>query len=304
MKAQLLALLAETPLHPGIGHDDSDTDLPVSREAITSAPRIPSSSVKGALRERAWQQAFAAALADPKKKDDAEAIADHHAKHLFGDSEEAYGAAHLAPSDAGLLLLPVRSLDMPYRWVTCNWLIERHCRLCALATAQAPQWQPLPIGEGQVVVGHGSGTVFLEDLDFEVLDLESREQIDALICYLKPMLGHAATQNRLADQFAVVNDAAFDALTARALPVSARNKLDRRKVSEQLFHEETLPPDTLLCTLIAETRPGGFAHLDHLLRNDHPYLRFGGNETLFQGWCRVTRLQSNAGSQIDQGATE
>ena len=52
MKAAMLGLLAETPIHPGAGRGMGVVDLPVAREAATDYPVIVGSSLKGALRDR------------------------------------------------------------------------------------------------------------------------------------------------------------------------------------------------------------------------------------------------------------
>lgn len=306
MKAAMLALLAETPLHPGVGHDDGEVDLPVAREAATGIPRIPPSGVKGAFREQAWQRKYEAlAAADPPGSDEACAeAAELEAKQLFGDSDDTYGAACLAFSEARLLLLPVRSLDRVYRWVTCDLLIERFLRFCRLAGLPALDWWRPNLARYEAVVSGTGGKIFLEDLVFDARDPIDEEEgrVDTLREALQPMLGYEKTDSRLAERLTLIGDDAFGELVQRALPVLARNQLDERKVSRQLFYEETLPPDTLLYALVAETRPDSLARLDDLVGDDQPYLRFGGNETLLQGWCRVTRLDRQP--QDGQGTDE
>jgi len=303
MKAAMLALLAETPLHPGVGHDDGEVDLPVAREAATAIPRIPHSGVKGAFREKCWQKEYEEKLpADTAHTDEACAeaakAADERAKQLFGDSDDAYGAARLAFSEARLLLLPVRSLDRVYRWVTCDLLIDRFQRLRRLAGLPGLDWRRPNLARYEAVASGAGGKIFLEDLVFDAREPTTQEEgrVGTLRKALQPMLGHTETDSRLADRLTLIGDDAFGELVQRALPVLARNQLDERKVSRQLFYEETLPPDTLLYALVAGTRPGSLTELDGLVDNDHPYLRFGGNETLLQGWCRVTRLAAEAGA--------
>lgn len=293
MRAAMLALLAETPLHPGVGHDDGEVDLPVAREAATGIPRIPASGVKGAFREQAWQKAYEALATDGAHDHEACAKeADERAKKLFGDSDDAYGAAQLAFSEARLLLLPVRSLDRVYRWVTCDLLIERFQRLRRLAGLPTLDWRRPNLARYEALVSGTSGKIFLEDLVFDAREptTDEKGRVGELHEALLAMLGHDKTDSRLAERLTLVGDDAFGELVQRALPILARNQLDERKVSRQLFYEETLPPDTLLYALVAETRPGNLAAVGGLVDNDHPYLRFGGNETLLQGWCRVTRL--------------
>ena len=97
MKAKIVGLLAETPIHPGSGQDTGFVDLPVARESATDYPVIVGSSLKGALRDRARQENL----------DDIEKI--------FGKHDNA---GQLLVGDARLLLLPIRSLTRSYCWVT------------------------------------------------------------------------------------------------------------------------------------------------------------------------------------------
>jgi len=111
MKSIILALFAETFIHPGTGQSATAIDLPVAREAATDYPFIAGSSLKGALRDKARQMWLSSDDKDSKEVDD-----------LFGKQENA---GNILVSDARLLLLPVRSLNSSYRWLTCPHLLER-----------------------------------------------------------------------------------------------------------------------------------------------------------------------------------
>lgn len=286
MRAEILGLLAETPLHPGVGQEEGTVDLPVAREEPFGIPVVPGSGLKGAMREKRWAQAYGGARSAGEADEGAQRTAKDEADADFGRTDEA---GPLAVSDARLLLLPVRALDRLYRWVTCPYLLERWARDLARArsTLPPPTLKVPPTAE-RVVLAEGGGRVFLEGLDFEVR-ADQEGVIESIVTSLRSLVGHPDVAARLQDQLALVSDDMFGHFARRALPVTARNVLDRRKVSQNLFYEETLPTDSLLYAVAAERNDGALRRLNGLFPKDDPYLRLGGNETLGQGWCRVVR---------------
>jgi CRISPR-associated protein Cmr4 len=287
MRAEILGLLAETPLHPGVGQEEGAVDLPFAREEPFGIPVVPGSGLKGALREKRWGRAYDAARGAGQDDEGARETADDRAGEDFGTTEEA---GPLALSDARLLLLPVRAIDRLYRWVTCPYVLERWSRDLARVGSglQPPKAAKTPPAEGEVLLAGGAGRVFLEGLDFEV-QADEEGVIASIAASLGGLIGHPAVAARLADQLALVHDTMFEHFARHALPVAAHNVLDRRKVSQNLFYEETLPADSLLYAVAAERTRGALDRLDGLFGDD-PYLRLGGNETLGQGWCRVVRV--------------
>ncbi|OYD06590.1 type III-B CRISPR module RAMP protein Cmr4 [Paludifilum halophilum] len=268
MKASIIGLLTETMMHPGSGQTNGAIDLPVARESTTDYPVVVGSGVKGAFRDKAEQEEWA------------------NIGELFGEQSRA---GKVAISDARLLLLPVRSLQGYYRWVTCPYLLERLQRDFRLAGQ--PITEELPeVNEGEVLVEKGEGTLFLEELSFDVVDEKSKRQlVQTWAERIAPLIGHSHVRERLSKQLAVVSDHDFAYLARYSLPVHVRNRLNGEKTSESLWSEETLPPDTLLYTLLIP-RPGGEPELEAMQRylKEKPYIQIGGNETLGQGWCLIS----------------
>lgn len=268
----VLGLLAETPLHPGAGRTAGAVDLPVAREAFTGYPTIPGSSLKGALRDRArlagWDQA--------------------KIEQVFGRPD---GAGGISVTDARILLLPVRSLTEHYRWVTCPYILERLDRDLALAgNAASPLELDLEPLAGDEALGTAEGTVFLEEFSFSV---RASRHIERLANRLMPLIRHRSVADRLASQLLILSDNEFAYFANYGLAVNARNVLDdATKTSQNLWYEETLPPDTLLYSLVL-ARPGQEASVEAvqgLFTGDRPYLQVGGNETIGQGWCAVSAM--------------
>lgn len=276
MSTAIIGLLAETGLHPGTGQMTGAIDLPVAREAATDYPVIPGSGLKGALRDRAEQ----------KWGRDAGEVRD-----IFGEQENA-GA--VAVTDARLLLLPVRSLTGHYKWVTCPYLLERYQRDRELAGMPVSLPQLSQLENGRAAASGGQSQLFLEELSFDTVD-----DIDLapLVEVLRPLIRHASVQERLAGGLVVVNDNEFAYFARFGLAVNARNVLkDDTKTSENLWYEETLPPNSLFYALLL-ARPGKEQALADLAQvfADRPYLQVGGNETVGQGWCVVSWLDNSGG---------
>lgn len=87
----------------------------------------------------------------------------------------------------------------------------------------------------------------------------------------------------------ILNDDDFTWFARFGLAVQARNVLDDKKKSENLWYEETLPPDSLFYALIAGRNKDAVTAIESLM-TAKPYLQAGGNETVGQGWFAVQVL--------------
>ena len=261
MIAAMLGLLAETPVHPGSGRGLGVVDLPVAREAATGYPVIVGSSLKGALRDKF-----------ESRSDDANL--------RFGQQDRA---GDLLVSDARLLLLPVRSLTSSYRWATCPHLVERYGR--DLTRAGLFPRPTVPAVERGAVLATGEDNLYLEERQFSVSGSP-----DSLSDAIGPVILHGDTRQRLESQIAVLHDDDFAWFARYGLSIQARNVLadDGSKQSQNLWYEETLPPDTVMYSLVMGRSDEAMAALDELFPDDDPYLQAGGNETVGQGWFAVS----------------
>ena len=272
MNAALLGLLAESPIHPGGSRGAGVVDLPVAREASTDYPVLVGSSLKGALRDKATTRGIA--------------VVDQS----FGKQDHA---GDLLISDGRLLLLPVRSLTTSFRWATCPHLIERYRR--DLDRANLPSRPKVPNVPCGSVLAAGRGLLFLEERQFHVSDELPNDLADAI----KPLILHEETRGRLCNQLAVLHDDDFAWFVRYGLSIQARNVLEEdTKKSKNLWYEETLPPDTVMHTLVAGRDASAVGVLDELFPDNDPYLQAGGNETVGHGWFAVTvRRATNGGAE-------
>jgi CRISPR-associated protein Cmr4 len=317
-ETRLMTLHALTFLHPGTGQTTGVVDLPVQREVHTGFPMIASSGLKGAMREKAerdWGDT------------------DERVYVVFGPKDsEAAGA--LALTDARLLLLPVRSLQRVFLWITCPMVLDRLARDLAFAgRANGTVSAKVAVENGKCIPPKDfglAGPVVLEELRFEFdSDPTKQQRCVDLVTVLKqisPTLAGAGIDKRLL----IIEDSDFVYLCRHALQVSARIALNDKKTTTggggNLWYEETLPPETVMYSVLlaneprykakakpanagadgeannkakgqgtAATSPGAISPksaaevitaVDSLLNGK--YLQVGGNETVGQGWCSVT----------------
>ncbi|MDI6879689.1 MAG: type III-B CRISPR module RAMP protein Cmr4 [Desulfitobacteriaceae bacterium] len=279
MKSALLGLLAETSVHPGAGQNMGTVDLPVARETAQSYPVIVGSSMKGALRDKARD-----------RKQETRLTESESTRRLFGDPEAA--AARISISDARLLLLPIRSLTSHYYWVTCPYIIERLERDCERVglELQFPPMKSKEISEGTariaVVPENEQQILFLEELTFGV---EGEPDVAKLAGNIQFLIRPESVKQRLTERLAVISDDDFAYFAKNGLTIQARNVLDDGKRSQNLWYEESLPPDTLFYSLILGQEAEDLAEIQRMFEQS-PYLQVGGNETIGQGWMNVAWL--------------
>ncbi len=271
MSSLLMGMLAETYIHPGSGQNDGAIDLPVARESVTSYPFIPGSALKGAWRDYAEQSQMSESDIDS----------------IFGYADSA---GKLLISDARLLLLPVRSLSKNYFWVTCPLILERLARDIRRVFANKEVNIDIYVEQGQCKTAVTTGDLFLEERCFTA-QIDTNK-VDPIVEILKTFIPYNVTKTRLKNQLVIINDEDFKWFAENGLNVQARNVLDKDKQSTNLWYEETLPPDTIMTSIISE-RGMNENSLEKFLEKISlkPYLQVGGNETVGQGWFHVAPIE-------------
>lgn len=291
-KGALLGLFAETPLHPGTGSTTGVIDLPVQRERHTGFPIIQASGLKGAMREvaeRYW------------RKNGDKGSNEIKINVIFGP-ENSDHAGSLAITDARLLAFPVRSLSEVYVWVTCPSVINRLKRDGALISIDCLKSLPvLDPAKGQALGISNNGLnnpLILEEISFN-LDTSQADNVTKCVKEIVKLLPsnntsdvHKAVRDKMQKHLVIIHDKDFSYLVKTATNVSARIILSDKKTSENLWYEETLPPDCLFYTLLLASKPrGGDGSvkdvLDELKGVIKDYIQIGGNETIGMGWCAL-----------------
>jgi CRISPR-associated protein Cmr4 len=284
---KLLFIHTLSPLHAGTGHAVGAVDLPIAREKSTGFPYLPGSSIKGVLRSAATESA-----AVPVRE-------------IFGpDRNTAHEhAGALLIGDAGLLLMPVRSLVGTFAWVTSPWLLRRFARDAREAGVTLPATLPEPSSAEQALVTDTSGLVSGERVVFEDLDfIRQRDPsveavaraLGALLFPDSPALPDAAQWRALvAKRICILHDDAMVHFSEQSTEVFTRIALDpelKTVAKGALWTEEALPSETILVSLVGAQRVRGMAPREVLASVapvvEHP-LQFGGEATVGRGRCRL-----------------
>lgn len=292
----MLGLFAETSLHPGTGSTTGVVDLPVQRERHTEFPIIQAAGIKGAMREAAERK-------DERGKT---LLTPDETNIIFGPANPDHAGA-LAITDARILAFPVRSLTNVYVWVTCPQALnrlERDMKLLGFATDAIPE---LTVKEETALIPQGSDLktpLILEELRFEVMPTDKDKVLELISKVLLKFIpsGNQAFKNiteKMKKDLVVLNDNDFTHLVKNATQVSARIVLSDKKTSQNLWYEESIPPDTLFYTLLMASKPRSKPEanktdikeapdvLKKVMDNINQYIQIGGNETVGMGWCAL-----------------
>jgi CRISPR-associated protein Cmr4 len=145
-------------------------------------------------------------------------------------------------------------------------------------------------------LGADDGTLYLEERTLE----RGNDLPHGLAEALAGFIADDSAAGRLAGHLVVLQNDDFNWFARYALSVQARNVLDENKKSKNLWYEESLPPDTLMYSLLGErTSDSGIGDLKDLL-TAHPYLQTGGNETVGHGWFHVKVMDGGKGEASDE----
>lgn len=296
MTNALYFLHAMSPIHAGIGQGLGVIDLPIAREKPTGLPLIPSSSIKGVLRD---------------------ASNSTHTEAVFGpDTDKAsehMGAITLG--DAKLLCLPVRSLYGTLAYVTSPFILRRlqrdieiqgsviptGCSLTSISIQSQDLYAYLGTGtDASVLINNGKA--YLEDLDLTASTHSSATEWGN---YLGPLLfpNDADGQQEFKKRLALISDDAFFFLCETATEINARIRIrDETKTvaNGALWYEEALPAESILWGLAFSEIPKkkddppltDVEVMEAALGspNQVRFLQFGGKSTVGRGRARLLRV--------------
>lgn len=251
-KAKVFWIHALTPVHIGVGQGVGFIDLPIMREKVTNWPIVPSTAVKGVVRDF-----YHGTIENPLYD-----IA-------FGKTDQA---GSLVFTDARLVCLPVRSYFGTYAYVTCSLALRRLKR--DLLTVGIGENLPDIVDKENVRFGKGSklahqGKVYLEEYDLDASEDEEVEQWSEFIAS-SIFQGDDVWSRLFKERFAVVSDEMFDFLCETGTEVTARVKIDDdKKIVQQgaLWYEEYLPAESILAGIVWCDRVFGEQNVseDHVL---------------------------------------
>ena len=283
MQPRLYYLHALSPLHCGTGQAGGVVDLPIARARASQLPIVPSSSLRGVLRQRVTDT-------------DAEA-----AKTLFGprsirNDQDAFAGA-LTIGDAHLLLLPVRCLAGVVSYVTSPFILKMYARDLALAGESGIEFsEELAPGTAEVVDDSASlvdQTLVLEDLDLKASKNPALSALAKRVARAVHPTDPAA-QGDLARRVALVPDEIMSFLAETATEIRARIAVDAETGTVRqgaLWYEENLPAESVLwgISALSDSRGRGNASLSAKLDRavSGALLQVGGSAGVGRGLVRL-----------------
>jgi CRISPR-associated protein Cmr4 len=270
------------------------------RESHTGYPVIFGSAVKGALRANAKQQNLP------------------NIDEIYGKGDkDASQASAIAIGDARLLALPVRSLTTQYRLLTCPHLLQRlkdqliqigQCCTLAIPTVK----------ENEIIIQQDYENIYLEEYRYEIKQNALLEEWQKEL----QTIFSPSDETTLATLSIVSNDQ-FAHLCKIATAITPHIKIEENKTASSgaLWYEESLPPETLLYSLIiankshkpapknteekGQDKQNGTEDNSNDIQSlsaqdviekienqfdqsqNKAYLQIGGNETVGMGWCKT-----------------
>jgi len=283
VKKHILFLYAETPMHVGTGVGLGAVDMPIQREKHTGYPMIQASSVKGALRD----------TTELKLGYDSQNVKSIFGAESGGEGQDFAGA--MSPSDARILLFPVRALNGVFVWVTSPIVLARFKQDAQLNDApDAPEINVAQVSNIRLIM---SDQVMLEEYTYPA---QVSNVATAWSNYLADYGLHPNTgdfwKNRLREHLIILPDNEFRDFVRYSTEIVTRIHIDDVKKTVKkgaLFTQELLPADSLLYSMvhITNSRDGQIKEADEVVRKLKDaigdQLQIGGDETVGRGRVRL-----------------
>ncbi|MBZ0275577.1 MAG: type III-B CRISPR module RAMP protein Cmr4 [Anaerolineae bacterium] len=249
-KTYILYVYTETPLHAGTGTGLGAVDLPIQREKHTAYPIIQASGMKGALRDTAELSLRGSAEGQSL------------IKSIFGsdsDNREIVHASAISPSDARILLFPVRALNGVFVWVTSPTVLERFKQESGFP-GQLPevpsveQNSPALVSSKNLLI---QGQVMLEEFTYPAQENGlAQAWAEYLAVHALHREGNRFWQDRLYTHFVILPDNEFRDFVRYSTDIVTRIHIDdvKKTVKDgQLFTQELLPADSLMYSIVHVT---------------------------------------------------
>lgn len=292
MNNQLYTIKTISSLHCGIGSGQGDIDLPVAKSPVTGLPHIPSSSLKGVVKDCFFNRSDIAQNSHAQLEE------------LFGPENSDFASA-VSFGDGTLLALPVRSyfggfayLSSPLvlgllRQVLLRSGLKEIPKIPEFGAHTQEQHYKASIPENSLLEGGGiQDKVLLEEIDlliepsYQGLTQEWAELIG------KIYFSDEEYRRVFHQRFIIADDNVLQFMAQTALPVDAHIAIDDKTGvvhKGALWYEESVPPETLFYGVIGVDNGNGEAkstekELTQLLLDDSPTtIQIGGKATTGKG---------------------
>jgi CRISPR-associated protein Cmr4 len=289
---KLFKIKAVTNLHVGSGEQSfSVVDNAVQRDPVTNHPCIRASGLKGAFKEF-YKSKVETEFKDKSEKD-RESSVKAKLNPIFGREGKAGDSAsgkagEMRFLDARILALPLRSNKKPFYLAT-----TREILLDLLETADllgvAPGFTAADLPNPEEI-HKDHANVSARDTDNGYVDTDNGYVEDLPMRKIE-------VDSKINELFGEHDVAFFDHETfgqlTELLPVAARNQLDNKGQSDNLFHEEFVPRQALY-TFFAiypeADEPAPFQEFLEKLTNG--MVQLGANASIGYGLCEIKEVAS------------
>ncbi len=233
--SSILRLYALTPVHVGSGSSVGIVDLPIMRERTTNYPVIPSSGMKGAMREHFDR--YKSNISGKEQINQFETLTEQ----IFGTSKGDGYAGSLSISDAKLLAFPMRSSHAPFVHITCPTVLKRFAKDLKIINSESTQEIAVPSikdDEAVCIIGNLNGEVLLEDYIVKIKESGIDKTLKNYIENLETLL--------------IVSNSVFD-YAVQCTQITAQIEIDQKTgttASGSLRYQEELPADSLMYSLV------------------------------------------------------
>jgi|Deesub1362A_J573_1020465.scaffolds.fasta_scaffold02363_7 CRISPR-associated protein Cmr4 len=299
--SRIMFIYTESSLHCGSGTGLGVIDLPIQRERYTQYPVCQASGIKGVIRE--WFE-------------NKYGSNDSKVKYTFGpDFERDEGEAHAGAvtfTDGKILLFPVRSMNEVFAYTTCPFVLNRFKRDLEMAGVKV-EWNIPVADQDNRALGTkesriaSDNKVVLEEYTF---DFKVDDEVTKITHWLSEKAfpqspEYGFWRDKIKKDLLVLSDNAFGDFVRLSTEVQARIRIkdDTKTVAKgALFYEESLPPDTLLYSVVlthdpacdTNGRPDGLKDskevMDYVCNIHKQRLLFGGDTTVGKGIVYVNFL--------------
>jgi CRISPR-associated protein Cmr4 len=283
-KKHILYLYAETPMHVGTGVGLGAVDMPIQREKHTGYPIIQASGVKGALRDTAE-------LMLGRESQEVKSIFGG----ASGDKGEDFAGA-MSPSDARILLFPVRALNGVFVWITSPTVLARFKQETGLkdvpVVPEIDKGDPAQVSSDNLII---AGQIMLEEYTYVAQETKiATEWANHLAKSVFPDTNDY-WHKRINSHVAILPDNEFRDFVRYSTDIVTRIHIDdvKKTVKDgQLFTQELLPADSLLYSFVHVTNSRDEQIRAHdivgkLQNAIGDRLQIGGDETVGRGRVRL-----------------
>ncbi|WP_020380190.1 type III-B CRISPR module RAMP protein Cmr4 [Nocardiopsis potens] len=304
MTSFLLYLYTESPLHAGGADTDGSVDLPIQRETATGYPLVWGQSLKGALR----QAAYDAGWHEEHRNGKGPTLLDEVFGRAVG-GENGPGvnpsAGMLSVGDAQLVALPVPTLHRTFAWATSPLALSRLARKYAHARIHRT---PPPVPKVRPAEGVCATDTWKDEEQvlgpcLVRVDRAKNGQANPASAWAEVIAAEGIGDephlevfaDKLREDLLVLGEDVMGQLLRECTEQSVRVQLnpDTKTVENGPFTSEYLPAETLLAAVLTlRDRDATEEHRSRLTGLlDKTVLQIGGDETLGKGlvWSRLVK---------------